>query len=173
MCNSETAWKLDELTCKLTCLVEDEAAKGLAFVETEEMGHVVDMIKDLSEAKYYCTVVTAMLEEDERMGYNPRRYSDGRYAPKGRGTMGYPEMMMDGPMGYPMRGRGETYEKYRTARMGYQQQSTAENRRAMEQAADEHLVDMEESMREMWADADQKQKTKMKSALVNLVNDLK
>lgn len=83
-------------------------------VNTEEAGEVIDMIKDLCEAKekvaktcYYKSIVKAMekAEEDEekyaefekhmmesgddgqwgRMGYDRWRYKSGRFAPKGRG----------------------------------------------------------------------------------------
>lgn len=62
----------------------------------QEMGQVVDMIKDLSEAEekcwkacYYKSIVEAMYEEKhygtDRAGYDHWRYSSGRYAPKGHG----------------------------------------------------------------------------------------
>lgn len=84
--------------------------------KTELAGEIIDMIKDLADAKekcykakYYETVTEAMEEYGEeqegRSGYNPNRYADGRYAPAGRGRPGYypPFMMnehMDGPWGY-------------------------------------------------------------------------
>lgn len=79
-------------------------------------GQVVDMVKDLAEAKkccmeayYYENVVKAMEEsehnmarydgeDEEPMGYDNWRYSSGRFAPKGRGTYrGYmpPYMLED------------------------------------------------------------------------------
>ena len=65
-------------------------------VDTDEAGKVVDMIKDLSEAKkdyykalYYKSIVAAMLESEDAYGYNPNRYPSGRYAPAGRGRKGY------------------------------------------------------------------------------------
>lgn len=88
--------------------------KGVDDLDTKDCGEVADMIKDLAEAEkacmeacYYETIVKTMEKADEededdgRMGYNSRRYSNGRYAPKGRGAkMGYiPDMMM--PNQYP------------------------------------------------------------------------
>lgn len=35
----------------------------LKMVDTHEMGEVIDMIKDLSEAIYYCTTAKAMEEK--------------------------------------------------------------------------------------------------------------
>ena len=50
------------------CAVESQMY-NLAEVDAEELGEVVDMIKDLSEAVYYCEVAKAM-EESEKNGKN-------------------------------------------------------------------------------------------------------
>lgn len=61
------------------CAVESQMY-NLAEVDAEELGEVVDMIKDLSEAIYYCEVAKAMEEsekhkgEEEKMYYTPMRY---------------------------------------------------------------------------------------------------
>ena len=92
----------------LECLAEKslcEIEKGIENVNTEEMGEVIDMIKDLSEAEYYATITKAMNEADEvdimeklleygddRRYYDRYRYANGRFAPKGRGKRrGYDE----------------------------------------------------------------------------------
>ena len=63
----------------------------LEQVDTKELGEVIDMIKDLSEAIYYCTITEAMEEQDKEkeVYYYPmdsskggRMYYDGN---KGRG----------------------------------------------------------------------------------------
>lgn len=96
----------------IECLTEKALAeldKGTENVDTQEMGEVVDMIKDLNEAEYRAVIVKAMKEADEeekeydkellktlKMEYGEeggkRFYDDyrymrtGRYAPKGKGT---------------------------------------------------------------------------------------
>jgi hypothetical protein len=45
---------------KLIELVEMEVDENLETVDTCELGEVVDMIKDLAETIYYCTVTEAM-----------------------------------------------------------------------------------------------------------------
>lgn len=119
-------------------------SKGVDDLDAKEMGEVVDMIKDLAEAEkslmeacYYEKVVKAMeeSEDDERMGYNSRRYANGRYAPKGRGTrMGFvppdwdemhyvdayirdPNFYENIKMGYDGEGRGNRSQS--GTRMGY------------------------------------------------------
>lgn len=88
----------------LISLVKSEVSGNLSEVDTHELGEVVDMIKDIAEterncmeAKYYETVTEAMEDVDsERYGYNNRRYSSGRYAPKGMGHIsGYNRPYLD------------------------------------------------------------------------------
>ena len=194
MCRDDTMMRMSGIEDRLLGMLEEEASRGLGAVDAAEMGEVVDMVKDLAEAKYYCSIVKAM-EADDPMGYNPSRYASGRYAPKGRGMgydgmMGYedPEPRMGGAprayeeMGGPMRngasqgarnGYGMAYDRYQEARIGYQRQSTADNRRMMEQTADEHMQEFEDSLREIWDDADQRQRNKIKAALVTMANGLK
>lgn len=91
---------------KLTECAEQELLKGVECVDTAEMGAVVDMIKDLSEAMYHRTLQKTMEESDtedimdmfdrygeDRRYYDHYRYADGRFAPKGRGSYrrGYEE----------------------------------------------------------------------------------
>lgn len=184
MCRDETMMRMGGIEDKLLGMLEDETAKGLGSVSAAEMGQVVDMVKDLAEAKYYCSIVKAMEEEIEPMGYNRR--ADGRFAPMGYEGRSEP---MRGPdmYGYESRGGnmrngtsnggrsgyGTAYDRYQEARMGYQHQATADNRRMMEQTADEHMQEFEDSLREIWDEADQRQRNKIKSALVNMANGLK
>ena len=76
------------------CAVEGQMY-NLAEVDAEELGEVVDMIKDLSEAIYYCEVTEAMEEAEkhegkEMMYYTPMYYdgmregnkTDGRDMPR-------------------------------------------------------------------------------------------
>lgn len=205
MCRDDMMMRMGGIEEKLLTMLETECMKGLENADAKEMGEVVDMLKDLGEAKYYCSIVMAMEEEGEgTMGYNSRRYANGRYAPKGRGSMGYEPMMMEemgygtgyegyqgrsnGSMGYTggngkngsqngsqgrSMGYGTAYDRYQQARMGYQQSRTAENRRGMDEAANEHVREFTDTMTEMWQDADQSQRNQMRNALVKFVNDLK
>lgn len=84
MLEKMTDWSLSEMQ-----------AKGKEGVDTQEMGAVVDMVKDLAyaekcvwEACYYKCIAEAMKEEEEeakRYGYDRWRTSSGRFAPKGTG----------------------------------------------------------------------------------------
>lgn len=85
---------MHEMIEKLVCCAKAEMDKrGIEEIDTEEMGKVADIIKDLSEAQYYRTLVEAMGDaeygedydwsgpyEEERRGYRGQpRDSMGRY----------------------------------------------------------------------------------------------
>lgn len=45
---------------------------NLQATDTKELGEAIDMVKDLSEAIYYCSIVKAMEEKEEENKYMPR-----------------------------------------------------------------------------------------------------
>ena len=51
-----------------------EQMNHLDCVDAEELGEVIDMIKDLEEAEYYCTITKAMKEKEEEMTEYGYRY---------------------------------------------------------------------------------------------------
>lgn len=91
----------------LVAQVENQMS-NLSEVDTHELGEVIDMIKDLEEAIYYCSITKAMEEKEEekkvehhyyttyiperdidrdewgRMYYPRMRDSQGRYLPASR-----------------------------------------------------------------------------------------
>lgn len=94
---------------KLAECAKCEVEKGIEQLDTEEMGKVTDMLKDLCEAEYYARMAKCLEEkekedeeeekyllkrlkeeygeeEGERRYYDSYRYANGRFAPKGRGT---------------------------------------------------------------------------------------
>ena len=56
----------------LICVVESHM-DDLDAVDAKEMGEVIDMIKDLSETMYYCSIVKAMEEgeHDKALHHTP------------------------------------------------------------------------------------------------------
>ena len=72
---------LERMKDQLICLV-DEQLTHTETVDTKELGEAVDMIKDLAETIYYCTVTEAMhgrKHEDDNRYYVPMRDLDKRY----------------------------------------------------------------------------------------------
>jgi hypothetical protein len=71
-------YRLKTIKEMLMCCVEGQMSH-LEKVDTKELGEVIDMIKDLEEAIYYCTVTEAMKEksweyESEDNSEHKRRY---------------------------------------------------------------------------------------------------
>lgn len=62
------------------CLISAAQSQmsNLQTCDAEELGEVIDMIKDIEEAIYYCTITTAMdnKEENERMYYRENYYNN-------------------------------------------------------------------------------------------------
>ena len=79
---------------KLSECAKEEFEKGIECVDTDEMGKVTDMLKDLAEAMYYRTLTNSMEESSteevlsmfdrygDRRFYDHYRYADGRFAPR-------------------------------------------------------------------------------------------
>jgi hypothetical protein len=58
--------KLKQMKECLVGMVEGQIYGNIDKVDTQELGAAVDMIKDLSEAIYYCTITEAMEEGEEK-----------------------------------------------------------------------------------------------------------
>lgn len=77
--------KLKQMKECLVGMVEGQIYGNIDKVSAEELGAAVDMIKDLSEALYYCTITEAMEEEkegDEGKGKHGMMYYSPRPVPK-------------------------------------------------------------------------------------------
>lgn len=207
----EKARTLCKIKDRLVSCMEAQMANGVECVDTKEAGAVVDMIKDLADAEksiwtacYYKTVVEAMKDrddEEERYGYNNRRYANGEYAPKGHGhaspPMGYRPMREDEGefwdeysrdpglidrirMGYSGKSAaermdhryGQAYNEFKEARRHYTETSSAADKERMSEYADQHLHDTMFSIREMWKTADTDLKKRIKADLTGLVSEL-
>lgn len=72
------------------------AAAGPMNINLNEFGALADVIKDLSEAIYYCTVTEAMNDKSELRGYSQ---GGGRGNQGNQGSMGY-SGGNQGTMGY-------------------------------------------------------------------------
>lgn len=85
----------------LASKIRSEFDKGIECIDAEEMGTVIDMLKDIESAIYHATITQAMDEYGEsdaesdyysRRYYDDYRYTNGRFASKGHGTWrGYEE----------------------------------------------------------------------------------
>lgn len=98
---------MEKLKSMKDCLVnaaQSQVYGNLATVDTKELGEVIDMIKDLEEAIYYCTVTEAMEGHEEgkegqkkHQMYYPQDYNMMYYSPYYRDMdRGYGRMYYNG-----------------------------------------------------------------------------
>ena len=159
MCNPENMSMMCKVEKRILEALCEETERGLAEVDTDELGKAVDMVKDMAEAKYYASVVEAM--NAEKYGEMPERWSEGRH------KTAYGPVWDDGSMM-----RGGAYDKYVKARDGFHGHASDENRRMMEESADEYIREMEKAVREMWSDASHMHRERMRNAIMTMANGL-
>jgi hypothetical protein len=117
---------MDKLKCIKEMLINTLIAEtgDLSKVDAKEMGEVVDMVKDIAETEYYCTITEAMHANEEEPIYEHNRYYDPyRDIDRDRGRMYYGDPssrhpdsrnrdMYPNPMARDYReGRSPTYRK--------------------------------------------------------------
>ena len=98
-------YHLKQMKDKLVEAIEKQVNGNLEYANTEELGDAVDMVKDLSEAIYYCTITEAMNDKSQSKQGNHypathyysepmyRGYPDEYYTPMGEH---YPIMYSSG-----------------------------------------------------------------------------
>lgn len=89
--------RLMQMKESLVNTVEQQINGNLECVDTKELGEAVDMIKDLEEAIYYCTITEAMKEK-----YPPQQPQQQTYY--------YTERMKPRKEMYPYMGEEEYYQ---------------------------------------------------------------
>lgn len=105
--------KLKHMKESLVHAVQSQVDGHLNEVDTKELGEAVDMIKDLSEAIYYCTIVESM-EKSEKEGGNeqhkaPMYFYTERMYPREMAYREFPMMYRDYPEYYSPYGRDRMY----------------------------------------------------------------
>lgn len=175
--------RLCSLKEDLVTVLESQIRGNLDAANTKELGEVVDMVKDICEAKkyamesmYYESVVKAMKEpEAERYGYRhmPKPYVDQepyveRYLNPRMGYHG-----MTNPMNETSDYRyGYSYTNYNNARRHYTQTHNPEDKREMDKHANQHLADTIATMRDIWHDAEPELRKRMKNDIQKLLDEM-
>lgn len=99
---------------KDTLMATVQAQMGnLQDVCTEELGEAIDMIKDLSEAIYYCTITKAMNEKEKgnTYYYTENKYTDGSKMSRDYEKMYYTEQEMPWEMSDEFEGESPKHRK--------------------------------------------------------------
>ena len=96
--------RLEHMKESLMACVESQMTH-LDQVDAKELGEAIDMIKDLEEAIYYCTITKAMKENDEEEKKSSKHQQQGQMHNNGGDggsnyytPMYYPPMYNDGSM---------------------------------------------------------------------------
>lgn len=63
--------RLKEMKSRLASVIYQQISGDLQNVDTKELGEAIDMIKDISEAMYYCTITEAMEGKSKGYGHQP------------------------------------------------------------------------------------------------------
>lgn len=136
--------RLKAMKEKLMSCVESQMG-DLSKVNTEELGEVVDMIKDFAETIYYCTVTEAMEkreEEDKRM-YYPMRY----YTPSRMYSNAYDDGMRDYRNVYPK----DMMRDYREGKSGEYRRMYMETKE-MHEGKEKQMHELEKYLHELSED---------------------
>lgn len=187
----EDVRRICEMRKTLIHWTEAEMSKGMEAANCAELGAVVDMIKDLCEAEndcreaaYHKSVTDAMEDyQPSRMGYTPsadrmpRRMTDS-----GRNWAQARDVEMREPYrddrtwernSEPQRSRyGQPFDEYRKAKRHYTETHSESDKKAMEEYANEHFMDMLSTIREIWNGADVNLKQHMKTDMTKLVGEM-
>lgn len=111
-----------------------------------------------------------------KMGYSDGRGRSGgsssRGGDYGSSNSGSNSMGSNGRMGYMGSERGHRYDRYHQARMGYHESKDAPHKEHMDAAAREYVVDIAETVKEMWRDADPAMRKEIKNKFVALTGEM-
>lgn len=138
-------YHLKQMKDKLVEAIEKQVNGNLEYANTEELGDAVDMVKDLSEAIYYCTITEAMNDKSQSKqgSHYPathyysepmyRGYPDEYYTPMGEH---YPVMYASGNSSSSngmggSRYYGDTSTRYMMYSDGYPMLNSSSDRSSM------------------------------------------
>lgn len=142
---------------------------NLKDVNTKQLGEAIDMIKDLSEAIYYCTITQSMQKAEEEKPevrninyYTPMYYPGGGHGGNGGGSQGgndgsqggstryYTPRMPDEYMNYGMMPDDGYYRRWQIAERNPKEGRSPVRRRMYMEGKEQHK-DMPSQMHELEA----------------------
>ena len=193
--------KLKWMKDSLICVVENQLCH-LDEVDTEELGEVIDMIKDLEEAIYYCTVTEAMNNPrnekmwemkksdhhqengDSRMYYSggyPHMYDDRRrredgtfYMDGGQNTNDSSTSGTDGRNYYdgPMYRDEREGRSYNSRRMYMEAKDMKRDKATQLRELEKYMQELSQDITEMIADASPEEKAYLEKKVTALASKI-
>lgn len=169
---------------KLITWTKEVIDGDVSAINAQELGEVIDMIKDTYEMEYYCSkkkyyesVTDAMEEYGNNERFKMGRSGMMRTIPETDYRWDPDEYNMYARMGYSGRHMttgeiGRNWDKYLDARRHYQATKSDSDRMEMSTNAQLHMGQMIATLREMWHDADPDLKQKMKKDFSGLLQEM-
>ena len=165
---------------------------NLKDVNTKQLGEAIDMIKDLSEAIYYCTITQSMQKAEEEKPevrninyYTPMYYPGGGQGGNGGGTRYYTPRMPDEYMNYGMMPDDGYYRRWQIAERNPKEGRSPVRRRMYMEGKEQHkdmpsqmheleayLQELSSDVTEMMKDASPEEKNTLRQKLNMLTNKI-
>ena len=167
--------KLKRMKECLEDVVEQQIHGNIEKVDAKELGEAVDMIKDLAEAIYYCTITDAMEEGSAEMHHETMYYKRPMpmYAKRHPedGKVHYPESVWgvyrDGAMRDPHEGKSGIHRKM------YMDGKGMKDKNKQMQELESYMNELAQDMSEMINDASPEEKQLMQNKLLTLSSKIK
>ena len=183
--------KLQWMKDSLICVVENQLCH-LNEVDTEELGEAIDMIKDLEEAIYYCTVTEAMNNpkkehnwemkksdhhqkpEDDRMYYSgyPMYYADSGRANSGNETSNTNSSNGRNYYDDPMERDEREGRSPMSRRMYMEAKHTGKDKVAQLRELEKYMQELSQDITEMIADASPEEKQYLEKKITALASKI-
>lgn len=165
---------------------------NLQCVDTKELGEVIDMVKDIEEAIYYCTITEAMDKKDseEMRGQNNYYYTEklypyrdmdkeyGRMYYDGNGSQSSSGANMSGTnhyseRPYPMISHDMREGRSPANRRNYMETKAAHgDKKSQMQELDQYLSSLSTDLIEMIQDSSPEEKQMVQTKLTSIANKL-
>ena len=159
--------------------IEGQVNGHLAEVDAKELGEVVDIVKDLSEAIYYC-VVTEAMEKGEKEGWHEKKnttyYYTDRMVPRQRHE---PRERMNEPRDmdrtyYPNDERDMREGRSPSRRKRYMEGKEMHHDKLKQmQELEEYMQELTSDLTEMIEDASPEEKTLLQQKISMLATKIK
>ena len=183
--------KLQWMKDSLICVVENQLC-NLNEVDTEELGEAIDMIKDLEEAIYYCTVTEAMnnpkkehnwemkksdhhqKSEDDRMYYGgyPMYYADNGHVNSGNETSNTNSSNGRNYYDDPMGRDDYTGRSPMSRRMYMEAKHTGRDKATQLRELEKYMQELSQDITEMIADASPEEKQYLEKKITALASKI-
>lgn len=157
---------MDRLKNMKDCLIAQAQSQmgNLTNVDAKELGEVIDMIKDLEEAIYYCTITKAMNGEEKH-----HYYMDPKYNSEERVDRRYYDSERNYYQEYPIELRDHREGRSPKSRRMYMKSKEMHRDKDKQiRELEQYLKELSEDIAEMIEDATPEEKTMLKTKLSNL-----